>query len=515
MFRLAIHWQILIGMIAGAVIGIALNLFGSGHTTTVTSGLSNKLPGGITAADVIDSSGRVEINLTRDDGTKQTLVVDPSKSGDNVYRSLDQLKTANPVAAALYEQHGGSYATAFGYWFRKLGNLFLRMLQMVAVPLIIFSLTSGIMGLSGHGGVGRMFSRTLTYYLATSMLAIFTGLLAVNVIRPGLGNGAPAAVKPNDAPDKFAAGELRLSDILMEQIEALIPANPLAALVAPNFLSIIAFTILFAVFALRVGGGVAERIKLAAETGLSVMMALTTAIISLAPVGVFFLMAYVTATQGIGVFQSLFWYVVAVSVALFIHAFITLPLVVKFIAKRSPIEFARAMSPALLTAFSSASSNGTLPLTMTAIETRAGVSNRTGSFVLPLGSTINMDGTALYEVVAVMFIAQLHTGTNLPLSQQLVVAFTALLASVGAAGIPHAGLVMMVIVLQAVGLPVEMQGVILAVDRVLDMARTSVNVWSDCCGCAVIDSMEQVTSSSQTGGAGDTIDSSTQPISAS
>ena len=153
------------------------------------------------------------------------------------------------------------------------------------------------------------------------------------------------------------------------------------------------------------------------------------------------------------------------------------------------------MSPALLTAFSSASSNGTLPVTLTSVEQRAGISNKTGSFVLPLGATINMDGTALYEAVAVLFIAQMHYGYNLPLSQQIIVAITALLASIGAAGIPHAGLVMMVIILQAVGLPLEMQGIILAVDRVLDMARTSVNVWSDSCGCAVVEALNSRTES--------------------
>ncbi|MDP7204536.1 MAG: dicarboxylate/amino acid:cation symporter, partial [Pirellulaceae bacterium] len=149
-------------------------------------------------------------------------------------------------------------------------------------------------------------------------------------------------------------------------------------------------------------------------------------------------------------------------------------------------EYVKAMSPALLTAFSSASSNGTLPLTMTCAEERGGVDNRVGSFVLPLGATINMDGTALYEAIAVLFIAQMEFGHNLELSQQIIVAVTALLASVGAAGIPHAGLVMMVIILEAVGLPVEKQGLIIAVDRILDMCRTSVNVWSDSVGCAVI-----------------------------
>ena len=216
------------------------------------------------------------------------------------------------------------------------------------------------------------------------------------------------------------------------------------------------------------------------------MMAMTMAIIKLAPAGVLFLMLYATATQGPQVFVSLGWYMLTVLFALLIHACIVLPLILKFVAKRNPWEFAQAMSPALLTAFSSASSNGTLPLTMASVEKRAGVNNRVSSFVLPLGATINMDGTALYEAIAVLFIAQLHFGENLPLAQQVIVAITALLASVGAAGIPHAGLVMMVIILQAVGLPVEMQGIILAVDRVLDMCRTSVNVWSDSCGCAVV-----------------------------
>jgi Na+/H+-dicarboxylate symporter len=202
-------------------------------------------------------------------------------------------------------------------------------------------------------------------------------------------------------------------------------------------------------------------------------------------------MLYVTATQGPGVFQSLAWYMLAVLLALVIHSCIILPLILWFVAGRNPLEYAKAMSPALLTAFSSASSNGTLPLTMTCAEERAGINNRVGSFVLPLGATINMDGTALYEVIAVLFIAQMEFGHNLELGQQIIVAVTALLASIGAAGIPHAGLVMMVIILEAVGLPVEKQGLIIAVDRILDMCRTSVNVWSDSCGCAVIARFEK------------------------
>lgn len=484
MTRLALHWQIVIGMVFGATLGILLNTF-AGDAVTV---LSESLPDGIQSLEIRDSIGRTEFVLTKEDGATETLVVDPTAEEANSYRSFDEFKKSHGALHGLYVAKGLSPAHYWGGWFQRIGNLFLRMLKMVAVPLIITSLTTGVLGLGGAGGVGRMFKRTLLYYFATSMLAIMTGLLVVNVIRPGLWG----ANKPAQA-EAVVQGSSGLGEVLFNQLEAMLPANPAAAIVAPDFLSIIAFTLAFAIFALRCGGTVTERVKIAAETGFEVMMSMTTAIIRLAPLGVFFLMMYVTATQGASVFKSLALYMLAVSSGLFIHAVITLPLIVWLVAKRNPWEFAKAMSPALLTAFSSASSNGTLPLTMSSVEQRAGVSNRTGSFVLPLGATINMDGTALYEAVAVLFIAQLYHGENLPLTAQLVVAFTALLASVGAAGIPHAGLVMMVIILQAVGLPVEMQGIILAVDRVLDMGRTSVNVWSDSCGCAVVDAFENPT----------------------
>lgn len=482
-FRLALHWQILIGMVAGAVIGVSLNLFASSRSVR----LVEDLPPGFSAVEIDDSSGRAEIRFYSGEELQRQVIIDPTAAGEDTFASLDELRKQDPQVASFYQTHGGSWARTLGNLFRRLGNLFLRMLQMVAVPLIVASLLTGVMGLSGQA-VGRMFSRTLTYYLTTSLLAITTGLVIVNLVRPGLRGGINPGLA--DGAGAAAANPPQLSEILFAQIEALIPANPLGALVEPNFLSIIAFTIAVAIFALRVGGAVAERVQTTAGTAFEVMMAMTTAIIRLAPLGVFFLMGYVTATQGVAVFQSLGWYVLAVALALAIHAVVTLPLIVRYVARRSPLEFARAMSPALLTAFSSASSNGTLPLTMSCVEQRAKISNRTGSFVLPLGATINMDGTALYEAVAVMFIAQLHFGAPLPLSQQVIVALTALLASVGAAGIPHAGLVMMVIILQAVNLPVEMQGIILAVDRVLDMARTAVNVWSDACGCAVIETLE-------------------------
>lgn len=481
MIRMALHWQILIGMIVGAVAGIALNLFGGTRSVSLTE----SLPAPWKSVEITDSSSRTEIIARDGSGMQLKLVVDPTSNAPETFRTFDELKQKDAKLYAVYMSRGQSAAHQWGGWFQRIGNLFLRLLKMVAVPLIITSLSAGILGLGKTGGVGPMFAKTLAYYVTTSMLAIITGLLAVNIIKPGLRADDALATAPPTVSEAKSLGE-----VLFDQLEALLPANPAAAIVAPDFLSIIAFTLAFSIFALKCGGAIAERTRVVSETGLEIMMAMTTAIIRLAPIGVLFLMLYVTATQGATVFQSLAFYMLAVTSALLVHACITLPLILRFVAKRNPWKYLQAMSPALLTAFSSASSNGTLPLTINCTEKRAGISNRTSSFVLPLGATINMDGTALYEAVAVLFIAQLYHGTNLPLSAQIVVALTALLASVGAAGIPHAGLVMMVIILQAVGLPVEMQGIILAVDRVLDMGRTTVNVWSDACGCAVVETWE-------------------------
>jgi len=220
-----------------------------------------------------------------------------------------------------------------------------------------------------------------------------------------------------------------------------------------------------------------------------VMMKITMFIIKFAPLGIFGIVSNIVAKQALqgnlgDIGSSLGLYMITVVLALATHAFITLPLLVKFIGKSNPVKHARGMATALLTAFSTASSSATLPLTMEAVEHKSGVSNKITSFVLPLGATVNMDGTALYELVAAIFIAQAY-GLDIPLVQQFVMVLAALLASIGAAGIPMAGLVMITVVLSVVGLPLEGVGLILAVDQILDMMRTTVNVWSDS-ACAVI-----------------------------
>lgn len=520
MMRLALHWQILIAMLLGAALGVALNAATGTqaegqpieHPAGSLQTLEMAQPASVAAGKLwtLDSPERILIQIEpkADPAAVRRIVVGekqlverrlavvgepwpqvPGTPPRTVVATLDELKLTDPGAYALFQQHGRSLARKVGDWAKLIGDLFLRMLKMVSIPLIITSLLSGVTGLGQAERLGKMFGRTLLYYVSTSMLAIITGLVMVNLIQPGANGAGAAAVAVEEAGQQQGKG---LGVVLFEQLHNMIPPNPFEAAATGNFLSIIAFSLAFGVCTILVGGTTAERISEIVDAAFQVMMKLTMLIIRLAPIGVFFLMLSATASQGAGVFGTLGWYMLTVAFALAAHALIVLPAILHFVAKRSPWEFAQAMSPALLTAFSSASSNGTLPLTLTCVEQRAKISNRVGSFVLPLGATVNMDGTALYEVVAVLFIAQ-FSGIDLPLAQQVVVAFTALLASIGAAGIPHAGLVMMVIILQAVGLPTESQGLIIAVDRVLDMCRTAVNVWSDSCGCAVVSHLEAET----------------------
>lgn len=377
---------------------------------------------------------------------------------------------------------------------KGVGDIFLRLLSMIVAPLILTSLVSGVLSTGSLEGLGRLGGRTLAYYLATSMIAIITGMLVFNVIQPGRHSDSEGLLRSAEpVHTTIITEEQNLGTTMYNQVMNLIPSNPFAALADGSnrsILGVIFFAILFGAFTCVVGGETAELMTKVFAGAFDVMMRMTMFIIKFAPIGVLGFMLYAAAGQGLKVFEALGWYMLTVAIGLSIHAFITLPLLILLLARRSPWEYVKSMMPALLTAFSTASSNGTLPLTMTCVEENAKISNRISSFVLPLGATINMDGTALYEAVAVLFIAQV-TGHDLAIGQQLIVALTALLASVGAAGIPYAGTVMMYVVLNAVGLPVTYVGIILAVDRVLDMYRTSVNVWSDSTACAVVDRFEQ------------------------
>jgi len=270
----------------------------------------------------------------------------------------------------------------------------------------------------------------------------------------------------------------------------MIPHNPIASAANFELIQVLFFVILFGCFTLSVKAEYRELIGKLANSVFEVMMKLTLGIIKLAPIGIAALIATLVATTGPELFAQLIGYFVTVLLALLVHIFVTLPALFWLITRRNPYRVMKAMLPALLTAFSTASSSGTLPVTIERVENGVGVKNSVSSFVLPIGATVNMDGTALYECVAVIFVAQLYAAANpdftLTIASQVTIVFLALMVSIGAAGIPHAGLVMMVIIFEAIGLPTALTAVLWAVDRPLDMARTVANVWSDTLGTTAI-----------------------------
>ncbi len=375
----------------------------------------------------------------------------------------------------------------FGFFFPQyieyvswLGDLFLRALKMIIVPLILTSIVSGVSNIGDAQNLGKLGLKTILYYISTSLAAILVGLTFVNLLQPGVG----ADLNFNKSVSELGIVSDNLGNILLRMV----PTNIFDALVSADMLAIIFFSILIGFFITKISDEYKSPLINLFNGGFELMMKLTSFIIKFTPIGIFGIVAVVVAENRSSLPEiagRLSIYMAAVLAGLVFHAFITLPLFLRFVGKVNPLAHTKAMTTPLLTAFSTSSSSATLPLTLEAVEHNCGVSNKITSFILPLGATVNMDGTALYECVAAMFIAQAY-GIELSFIQQAVVVFTALLASIGAAGIPMAGLVMITVILSAVGLPLEGVGLILAVDRILDMCRTTVNVWSDSCGAAII-----------------------------
>lgn len=369
-----------------------------------------------------------------------------------------------------------------------LGTLFLNALKMLIVPLILSSIICGIGNMGNLGGLGRLGGKTVTYYLSTSVVAILIGLILVNIVEPGIIDGEPVRDRvglTEDISEIASKVEGKGAGDITGVFLRMVPTNIVAAAANGQMLGLIFFGLLFGYFMTQI----VEQRKTVLLTFwnavLDVMMKMTDLVMKFAPIGVFGLVAKVVASTGLAAFLPLAYFFFTVLFALSIHMFGVMPLVLKYLGRVKPLRHYKAMTPALLTSFSTSSSSATLPITLECVEKNAGVSNRTSSFVLPLGATINMDGTALYECVAAMFIAQAY-GLELGFTEQFLIVITALVTSIGVAGIPAASLVAISIILATIGLPLEGIGLILAVDRVLDMCRTSVNVFSDSCGAVII-----------------------------
>ncbi len=360
-------------------------------------------------------------------------------------------------------------------------DIFLKLLRMAIMPLIIASIVSGVVSVGSRRNLGLLGLKTFGFYIISSLLAIFTGQILVNILKPGVGS----AIRLEEQVAEIPAMQQSAGDL----IKNIIPDNPFQAMAEGHVLSVIFFSILLGYFITRTKEPYRTQLGDLFSGIFDTMLRMTRFIVWTAPVGVFGINAVIVATTGFEAFRSLGYYFVIVLIGLAIHAFFTIPTLMWFITRKNPVKHYIGMPSAMVMAFSTCSSIVTLPLTMEAVTENSKVSKKIASFVLPIGATVNMDGTALYECVAVIFIAQVY-GFELTFAHQLIIVMTALLASIGAASVPMSGMVMMSIILGAVGLPLEGVVVILAVDRVLDMFRTMVNVLSDSAGSVIVAKLE-------------------------
>ncbi len=365
-------------------------------------------------------------------------------------------------------------------WLQPLGSLFLRLIKLIIVPLVLASLVTGVCGLGDIRRLGSIGGRTFIYYFLTTGVAVTLGIVLANVLDVGAGYvltaGTAAEVTVKEAPG--------IADVLL----GMIPTNPIQSLTEGNMLQIIVFAILFGMGILAVGDS-ARTVELFFRGVADVMYMITAWIMRLAPIGVFGLIAPVIANNGPAVLLPLLKLILIAALASVLHLFGVYGMIVRLVSRISPLDFIRKAFPAMAVAFTTSSSSGTLPASIRVAQDNFGVDKSIASFVLPLGATINMDGTAIYQGVCSIFIAQVF-GIDLTAGQQLMVILTATLASIGTAGVPGAGMIMLMMVLQSTGLPLEGIALVAGVDRILDMIRTCLNVTGDISCAVVINSLE-------------------------
>jgi Na+/H+-dicarboxylate symporter len=371
--------------------------------------------------------------------------------------------------------------------FDLVGTMFVNLLKMIIVPLILASVITGVAGLGSGPDIGRLGSKTLAFYVITTLIAVLIALLLVNVVEPGVKDGQPVRdllALSADAAQVTEGVKARAETSVLDTIRGIIPPNIVEAAANTKLLGIVFFAVLFGFFLARIEQPFQTSVMQFWQGIFLVMMNITGWVMTLAPIGVFALIAKVVAVSGFGGAGPLLLFAGCVVAGLALYGFVALPLLLASVARVNPWRLYPAMAPALLTAFSTASSSATLPLSLQCLEERAKVSERIAGFVMPLGASVNHAGSALYECAAAMFIAQAY-GLELSFATQFTVVILALITSMGIAGIPAASLVGIAIILAAVGLPAEAIGVLLVFDRLLDMCRTAINVLADA-ACTVI-----------------------------
>ncbi len=436
----------------------------------------------------------------------------PTPSFSGVKRAIEQpsfMQRAHPLLLPALMIGGASSGLLIGglwsdHWltadfaavrgfFKLLGDILLNLLKMLVIPLIVFSVMHSMAGIGDVRKAGRLFFMTVAYFLCTMIMAVLLGMTLVNTIKPGVGASTQLRTADEVARAKKARdnqGQKSAAENLYDVVRGMFPSSLFKAAADGDPLGLVMFSIVFGAILATMGARGKQAADLCGTLN-DALMTFIQLVIWFAPIGILGLVSErIGSLGGMHAIKSeltrLGWYALTVVVGLLIHGLIVLPTLLFLLGRRNPLKYFLGMSEALLCAFSTASSAATLPLTVKCLENNNGISKRTVGFVVPLGATVNMNGTALYEAVAVIFIAQAY-GIELNFGQQFLVLITATLAAIGAAAIPEAGLVTMVIVLVSVGLPVEGTALILSIDWIMDRCRTTVNVWDDCVGAAIVE----------------------------
>lgn len=483
--KIQLHTQIVIGLILGALFGSFFNID------------QNKV-------QINSKSGLVEIGYWQDfqflkkdsviksfDATDQLVII---KYFNNLKDKKDlklRIKKSETDVQIFEDVKEVAKVRTIGVMLKPVGDIFIRLLNMIAVPLVLASLIVGAASLSDLKHIAKIGGKTIGFYALTAILAIGIGLAFANIIQPGHIMDPAAKQRLLDAYQDDAKTKIdqNISMNIVEFLVNIVPKNPFKAIADGDFLQIVFFAILTGIFLTQIPGDKSKSVINFFEGISEAMIILVEKIMYIAPYAVFTLIAATVAEFGFGILKTLLWYSLTVIAGLAVLTFIEYPLLLKVFTKIKIRDFFSVQKQVLAVAFSTSSSAATLPVTMDVCEKRLGVPNRIASFVLPLGTTVNMDGTALYQAVATMFIAQVY-GFDLTIAQQLTIVLTAALAAVGTAPVPGVGLIMLIIVLRSVGIPEEGIALIIGVDRLLDMCRTIPNVLADSLACVVIASSE-------------------------
>lgn len=389
------------------------------------------------------------------------------------------------IIGNLTKTSAGLFGVTFFSMYDLIGKLFIQALTLIVVPLVGSSIITGMARIGGDASFKRLGLKIVSFYVITTLSAVILGLILVNVIHPGNAESFHLQMEQSSLSGDHTSiaqksNALTFSNLILN----IVPSNIFDALAKGEMLALIFFSLLFGFALTKIQSDKSNQIQSFFQGIFQTMIEITHVFMRFLPIGVFCLVAKVAATTGFESLASLGLFFLTVISGLAIFSFVVLPLLLKYVGKVSPRRHFRAVAPALITAFSTSSSSASLPITIDCVEKRAGVSNRICSLVVPLGTSLNMSGSAMYEIVAALFVAQVY-GVTVSLGSQIIFVLLALFTSMGVAGIPAASLVAVIIILKAFGLPIEGIGLFLAVDRILDMCRTTVNVLSDTC-CAVL-----------------------------